>query len=129
MPDGNITAIIQGRKRFEIEEFIQEEPYFKAKINRLDENRPNKNDKEFGAIVDSVKDLALQIINESPNIPSEATLAIKNIESPSFVINFVASNMNISLDDKQSLLEEIDLKVRANKSLEFLTKELQILEN
>jgi len=128
MPDGNITAIIQGRKRFEIEEFIQEEPYFKAKINRLDENRPNKNDKEFGAIVDSVKDLALQIINESPNIPSEATLAIKNIESPSFVINFVASNMNISLDDKQSLLEEIDLKVRANKSLEFLTKELQILE-
>mgnify|MGYP001484581177 CR=1 FL=1 len=128
MPDGNITAIIQGRKRFEIEEFIQEEPYFKAKINRLDENRPDKNDKEFGAIVDSVKDLALQIIDESPNIPSEATLAIKNIESPSFVINFVASNMNISLDDKQSLLEEIDLKVRANKSLEFLTKELQILE-
>mgnify|MGYP001392901659 CR=1 FL=1 len=128
MPDGNITAIIQGRKRFEIEEFVQKEPFFKAKINRLDESRPVKNDKEFGALVDSVKDLALQIIEESPNIPSEATLAIKNIESPSFVINFVASNMNISLIEKQGLLEEIDLKVRANNALEFLTKELQMLE-
>ena len=128
MPDGNITAIIQGRKRFEIEEFVQTDPYFKAKINRLDERRPEKNNKEFGALVDSVKDLALQIIEESPNIPTEATMAIKNIESPSFVINFVASNMNISLAEKQILLEEIDLKVRANNALGFLTKELQILE-
>jgi len=128
MPDGNITAIIQGRKRFEIEEFVQTDPYFKAKINRLDEKRPEKNNKEFGALVDSVKDLALQIIEESPNIPTEATMAIKNIESPSFVINFVASNMNISLAEKQILLEEIDLKVRANNALGFLTKELQILE-
>tara|TARA_B100000809_G_scaffold35114_1_gene30729 strand:- start:5472 stop:7892 length:2421 start_codon:yes stop_codon:yes gene_type:complete len=128
MPDGNITAIIQGRKRFEIEEFVQTEPYFKAKVNRLDEKRPENNDKEFGALVDSVKDLALQIIEESPNIPSEATLAIKNIESPSFVINFVASNMNISLSEKQILLEEVDLKVRASNALGFLTKELQMLE-
>ena len=128
MPDGNITAIIQGRKRFEIEEFVQTDPYFKAKINRLDEKRPEKNNKEFGALVDSVKDLALQIIEESPNIPTEATMAIKNIESPSFVINFVASNMNISLAEKQILLEEVDLKVRANNALGFLTKELQMLE-
>jgi ATP-dependent Lon protease len=128
MPDGNITAIIQGRKRFEIEEFVQTDPYFKAKINRLDEKRPEQNNKEFGALVDSVKDLALQIIEESPNIPTEATMAIKNIESPSFVINFVASNMNISLAEKQILLEEIDLKVRANNALGFLTKELQMLE-
>ena len=128
MPDGNITAIIQGRKRFEIEEFVQTEPYFKAKVNRLDEKKPENNDKEFGALVDSVKDLALQIIEESPNIPSEATLAIKNIESPSFVINFVASNMNISLSEKQILLEEVDLKVRASNALGFLTKELQMLE-
>jgi|TARA_B110000196_G_scaffold120603_1_gene104558 ATP-dependent Lon protease len=128
MPDGNITAIIQGRKRFEIEEFVQIEPYFKAKVNRLDEKKPENNDKEFGALVDSVKDLALQIIEESPNIPSEATLAIKNIESPSFVINFVASNMNISLSEKQILLEEVDLKVRASNALGFLTKELQMLE-
>ncbi len=128
MPDGNITAIIQGRKRFEIEEFVQTEPYFKANVNRLNEKRPEKNDKEFGALVDSVKDLALQIIEESPNIPSEATMAIKNIESPSFVINFVASNMNISLTEKQGLLEEVDLKVRASNALGFLTKELQMLE-
>ncbi|MEC8852860.1 MAG: LON peptidase substrate-binding domain-containing protein, partial [Bacteroidota bacterium] len=128
MPDGNITAIIQGRKRFEIEEFMQTDPYFKAKINRLDEKKPENNNKEFGALVDSVKDLALQIIEESPNIPSEATMAIKNIESPSFVINFVASNMNISLAEKQILLEEVDLKVRANNALGFLTKELQMLE-
>jgi ATP-dependent Lon protease len=128
MPDGNITAIIQGRKRFEIEEFVQTEPYFKANVNRLNEKRPEKNDKEFGALVDSVKDLALQIIEESPNIPSEATMAIKNIESPSFVINFVASNMNISLTEKQGLLEEIDLKARASNALGFLTKELQMLE-
>ncbi len=128
MPDGNITAIIQGRKRFEIEEFVQTDPYFKAKINRLDQKRPEKNDKEFGALVDSVKDLALQIIEESPNIPTEATMAIKNIESPSFVINFVASNMNISLAEKQILLEEVDLKIRANNALGFLTKELQMLE-
>ena len=128
MPDGNITAIIQGRKRFEIEEFVQTDPYFKAKINRLDEKRPEQNNKEFGALVDSVKDLALQIIEESPNIPTEATMAIKNIESPSFVINFVASNMNISLAEKQILLEEVDLKVRANNALGFLTKELQMLE-
>jgi len=128
MPDGNITAIIQGRKRFEIEEFVQTDPYLKAKINRLDEKRPEQNNKEFGALVDSVKDLALQIIEESPNIPTEATMAIKNIESPSFVINFVASNMNISLAEKQILLEEVDLKVRANNALGFLTKELQMLE-
>jgi ATP-dependent Lon protease len=128
MPDGNITAIIQGRKRFEIEEFVQTEPYFKAKVNRLNEKRPENNDKEFGALVDSVKDLALQIIQESPNIPTEATMAIKNIESPSFVINFVASNMNISLIEKQRLLEEVDLKIRANNALGFLTKELQMLE-
>ena len=128
MPDGNITAIIQGRKRFEIEGFVQTEPYFKAKENRLDEKRPENNDKEFGALVDSVKDLALQIIEESPNIPTEATMAIKNIESPSFVINFVASNMNISLIEKQGLLEEVDLKIRANNALGFLTKELQMLE-
>jgi ATP-dependent Lon protease len=82
----------------------------------------------FEALVDSVKDLALQIIEESPNIPTEATMAIKNIESPSFVINFVASNMNIRLAEKQILLEEIDLKVRANNALGFLTKELQMRE-
>jgi len=127
MPDGNITAIIQGRKRFELGEIVQEEPYFKANVTELVEAKPHTN-KEFEALVDSVKDIALDIIELSPNIPSEATIAIKNIESPSFVINFVSSNMNISLKEKQELLENTDLFDRANKALSLLTKELQMLE-
>ena len=128
MPDGNITAVIQGRKRFEITEIVQKDPYFKAKVVDLKEVKPEKKDEEFGALVSSVKDLALRIIDESPNIPTEAAIAIKNIKNSSFVINFVSSNMNIGLTEKQSLLEEVDLKKRAILVLELLTKELQILE-
>ncbi|MGY8987017.1 MAG: LON peptidase substrate-binding domain-containing protein, partial [Flavobacteriales bacterium] len=128
MPDGNITAIIQGRKRFELGETVQTEPYYKANVTELIEAKPKKSNKEFNALVDSVKDLALDIIELSPNIPTEAKIAIKNIESPSFVLNFVSSNMNISLKEKQSLLENTDLNDRANKALALLTKELQMLE-
>jgi ATP-dependent Lon protease len=128
MPDGNITAVIQGRKRFEIAEIIQKDPYFKAKVVDLKEVKPEKKDEEFSALVSSVKDLALRIIDESPNIPAEAAIAIKNIKNSSFVINFVSSNMNIGLTEKQSLLEEVDLKKRAILVLELLTKELQMLE-
>ena len=128
MPDGNITAVIQGRKRFKIEEMVQNDPYYKARIMDLKEIKPEKNDQEFSALVSSVKDLALRIIDESPNIPAEAAIAIKNIKNTSFIINFVASNMSISLSEKQALLEEVDLKKRAIKVLELLTKELQLLE-
>ena len=128
MPDGNITAVIQGRKRFKIEAMVQNEPYFKAKVTDLSEVKPERNDEEFSALVSSVKDLALRIIDESPNIPSEAAIAIKNIKNTSFAINFVSSNMNIGLSEKQSLLEEVDLKKRAISVLELLTKELQLLE-
>jgi len=128
MPDGNITAVIQGRKRFEITEMVQKNPYFKAKVVDLKEVKPEKKDEEFGALVSSVKDLALRIIDESPNIPAEAAIAIKNIKNSSFAINFVSSNMNIGLTEKQSLLEEVDLKKRAILVLELLTKELQMLE-
>ena len=128
MPDGNITAVIQGRKRFKIEEMVQNVPYYKARITDLKEIKPEKNDQEFSALVSSVKDLALRIIDESPNIPAEAAIAIKNIKNTSFIINFVASNMSISLSEKQALLEEVDLKKRAIKVLELLTKELQLLE-
>ena len=128
MPDGNITAVIQGRKRFKIEEMVQNDPYYKARITDLNEIKPEKNDQEFSALVSSVKDLALRIIDESPNIPAEAAIAIKNIKNTSFIINFVASNMSISLSEKQALLEEVDLKKRAIKVLELLTKELQHLE-
>lgn len=128
MPDGNITAIIQGRKRFELKEIVDEEPYFKARVDEIHEIRKIHNDEEFDALVASIKDLALRIIEESPNIPTEASIAIKNIKSSSFVINFVSSNMNISLTEKQSLLEEINLKKRAVSALELITKELQMLE-
>ena len=127
MPDGNITAVIQGRKSFELDEMIETDPYYKAKIKDYVEVKPYS-DKEFDALVSSVKDLALKIIDESPNIPNEASIAIKNIKSSSFVINFVSSNMSISMLNKQNLLEEIDLKKRAIKVLELLSKELQMLE-
>jgi ATP-dependent Lon protease len=128
MPDGNITAVIQGRKRFKIEEMVQDEPYFKAKISDLQEVKPVGKDEEFEALVSSIKDLALRIIEESPNIPIEASIAIKNIKNTSFAINFVSSNMNIGLPEKQALLEEVDLKKRAISVLELLTKELQLLK-
>ena len=127
MPDGNITAVIQGRKRFELEEIITTDPYYKAKIKDYTELKPYS-DKEFDALVSSIKDIALKIIDESPNIPNEASIAIKNIKSSSFVINFVSSNMTITMLNKQKLLEEIDLKKRAIKVLELLSKELQMLE-
>ena len=107
---------------------VQNDPYYKARITDLKEIKPEKNDQEFSALVSSVKDLALRIIDESPNIPAEAAIAIKNIKNTSFIINFVASNMSISLSEKQALLEEVDLKKRAIKVLELLTKELQHLE-
>ena len=128
MPDGNITAIIQGRKRFQLHDMIEKDPFYKARIVELFEEKPSNKDKEFGALVDSIKDMALSIIELSPNIPSEANIAIKNIESPSFLINFISSNMNISLNEKQGLLENMDLHKRARKALSLLTKELQMLE-
>jgi len=128
MPDGNVTVILQGQKRFEIEELTTEIPYMKATIKEVEDNRPRKNDKEFSAIIESVKELATAIIEESPNIPSEATFAIKNIGSPSFLINFVSSNMNLSVQEKQELLSVNDLKERALKALKFMNIELQKLE-
>ena len=128
MPDGNITVVIQGRKRFKIDKMMQNDPYFKAKITELKEIKNNSKDEEFSALVASVKDLSLKIIDLSPNIPSEAAIAIKNIKNNSFIINFVSSNMNINLSEKQFLLEEIDLKKRAISALELLTKQLQMQE-
>ncbi|WP_452224696.1 endopeptidase La [Lacinutrix chionoecetis] len=128
MPDGNTTVIIQGKKRFSVAEVITEEPYINATIREVAEAKPAKKNKEFQAIIDSIKDLALQIIKDSPNIPSEASFAIKNIESDSFLINFVSSNMNLPVKDKQKLLETNDLKTRALETLKFMNTELQKLE-
>lgn len=128
MPDGNTTVIIQGKKRFQVAEVITEKPYINATIREVPEARPSKNNKEFDAIIESIKDLALQIIKDSPNIPSEASFAIKNIESNSFLINFVSSNMNLTVNEKQSLLEINDLKERALATLKFMNVEFQKLE-
>ncbi len=128
MPDGNVTVILQGKKRFEIEAVITEKPYIKASVKEVSEKRPGKHDTEFLAILDSIKELAIQIIKESPNIPSEATFAIKNIESQSFLINFVTSNMNLSVKEKQDLLAVNVLKERALETLRYMNIELQKLE-
>ncbi len=127
MPDGNTTVIIQGKKRFKVKEITQKEPYLKAKIKEFNQlQKPSG--KGFDALVASIKDLASQIIEQSPTIPTEATFAIKNIESPTFLINFIASNMKADVVTKQSLLEIPELNERANLLLEHLTKELQLLE-
>ena len=128
MPDGNITVIIQGRKLIELHQIVQEEPYLKAIVKELSEEKPGKKDEEFIALVDSIKDIALQIVKESPNIPSEAQLAIQNIESPSYLVNFVCSNMDVDMEKKQDLLQIFNLKERSEKTLAIISKELQRLE-
>ncbi len=128
MPDGNTTVIIQGKKRFQLKEVVQHEPYLKASILPFEEIKPEKNEKEFLALVASLKDMALQIIQKSPNIPSDAAFAIRNIESPSFLINFISSNMNAPVAEKQRMLEVADLRDRATFVLQYLSKELQMLE-
>ena len=128
MPDGNTTVIIQGQKRFDIQEFTQEDPYFKAVVSSFQETKPSKGDKEFAALVESVKDVALQIIKDSPNIPSEASFAIKNIQSNSFLVNFVASNMNIDVKEKQKLLEQPNLEERTKTSLVHLNHEINMIQ-
>lgn len=129
MPDGNTTVIIQGKKRFEIERFIQDEPYFRANIKDLTDFDKNlARDEHFMALIASLKDLAIQIIKQSPNIPSEAAFALKNIDSPFFLVNFVSSNLNIELPEKQRLLEMPDLMKRANDVLSALARELHMLE-
>ncbi len=128
MPDGNVTVIIQGKKRFKIAEVLTEEPYLNATVREVPEARPAIKNKEFNAIIESIKDLALQIIKDSPNIPTEASFAIKNIQSDSFLVNFVSSNMNLSVSEKQKLLEINNLKDRALATLKYLNIELQKLE-
>ena len=127
MPDGNVTVIIQGKKRFSIEQILSEEPYITAKIKEIPELKPEKNNKEFGATIESIKDIALKIIEENPNIPSEASFAIKNIQSDSFLVNFVCSNMNLSVDEKYKILNTSDLNERALMCLKQMNVELQRL--
>jgi len=128
MPDGNTTAIIQGKKCFRMEMQIQEEPYIKSKVAPHEPQKLFKTNRQFHALISSLKDLSIQIIQQSPNIPSDAAFAIKNIESPSFLVNFISSNLNSEVSEKQKLLESLDLTERATTVLALLTKELQEIE-
>jgi len=128
MPDETTSIIIQGKKRFQVESFVSEEPYFVAKTTALSDVKPESKDREYEAIVGSLKDLSLRIIKLSSNIPPEASFAVKNIESSSFLINFICSNSDVELNDKQKLLQESNLKTRGTRLLEHLSKEIQILE-
>ena len=128
MPDGNTTVIIQGKKRFEIDELVQHEPYLKARVKEAKEDKDVDDPKEFSAIIESVKDQALEVIKENPMLPSEASFAIKNIQSDSFLVNFISSNMELSVMQKQVILEKDNLKERALLTLKNLNKELQKLK-
>ncbi|MFO7978353.1 MAG: endopeptidase La [Bacteroidales bacterium] len=128
MPDGNTTVIIQGKKRFEMHELVELEPYFRARVSNFDQAKKGKVDQRFKALISTIKDLAIQIVRVSPNIPSEGEFALKNIESPTFLVNFISSNLNISVGEKQKLLEVQDLVSRANIVLGHLTRELQVVE-
>jgi len=128
MPDGNTTVIIQGKKPFEIAQYTQEEPYLKADIKPTGWVKPETGDPEFSAIVESIKDLAYKIIKNNPNLPSEASFAIKNIESNAFLVHFVSANLSIDVAQKQALLEMTDLKARAMAVLGYMDVELQKLQ-
>ncbi|QIL38414.1 endopeptidase La [Pedobacter sp. HDW13] len=127
MPDGNTTVIIQGKQRFSLIEEVQNEPYIKAVVKKFEEQK-HKADKEFKTLIASIREMSAQIIQLSPNIPSEASIALKNIESNSFLINFISSNMNAEMADKQKILEMDKLQERAQKVMELLMVELQMLE-
>ncbi len=127
MPDGNTTVIIQGKKRFKLIDLIEKSPYLKASVQAYEVGEVPK-DEKFSALVDSIKDMAIRIIESSPNLPSEATFAIKNIESSSFLINFIASNMNAEVAQKQQLLEEPNIRKRAQILLQHIHKEFKLLE-
>tara|TARA_R110000868_G_scaffold45958_1_gene152164 strand:- start:1910 stop:4360 length:2451 start_codon:yes stop_codon:yes gene_type:complete len=128
MPDGNTTVIIQGKKRFEVAEVLTEKPYMTATIREAKEERPDPMNPEFMAIIESVKELALKIIKDNPNIPSDASFAIKNIQSNSFLVNFVSSNLSVDVKTKQELLEIPSLQERALAMLKYMNVELQKLE-
>ncbi len=128
MQDGGTTIIIQGKKRFELVSMKEEDPFFKAAINVLVEEKVSPADQNFQAYLSTIKDLATQIIQLSPNFPSEAALILKNIESPLFLINFVSSNLNVELPEKQGLLAEHSITQRAEKLIQFLQQELQFVE-
>jgi ATP-dependent Lon protease len=128
MPDGSTTAIIQGRKRMILGDMISDDPYFLAKVSPIPETKPDPASKDFETIVGSLRDLSLKIIKLNPNISPEASFAIKNIENSVYLINFICSNTDIKIQDKQRLLEVSNMRDRGYMLLEYLVQEIQVLE-
>jgi ATP-dependent Lon protease len=128
MPDGGTTVIIQGRRRFKVAGIVSEDPYFKARIELLTDEEIPRNEEDFEAYVSNIKELATQIIQLSPNIPSEASIILKNIENPSFLIHFISSNLNTDLKEKQQLLKLNNIEARADLLMQLLQRELQFAE-
>src|SRR6266576_772720 len=125
MPDGSITVIIQGKCRFKVNRVIQYKPYIKVEYIILNENIPTDKDEEYNALIEAIKDLSIKVVQENPNLPSEIGFALKNIENNYFLVNFISTNMNLSIKDKQSLLEQNNMKNRAMEAFRFLTIEYQ----
>lgn len=128
MPDDTISVIIQGKRRFEVVDFVEKDPYYMAQVNYVQEEKTGAEDQNFKAIVGSLKDLSLKIVKLSAAIPHEVSFAIKNIDNSSFLINFICSNSDISPAEKQNLLEIGDIYQRAVKLLEVLSSQVQMLE-
>ncbi len=128
MPNGNLTVILNGLQKIEVHEYIATQPYFKARVSALRDSTPDLKSVEFEALVDSIRDTALGIINISPSMPKEAAFAIKNIDSKRGIINFICSNMELADEDRQALLEAPGLLARARKLLEILIREQQLAE-
>lgn len=128
MPDGNTSVIIQGKKRFEMEHITEMAPYIKAKVKVLQDAKPAESTPEFEAIVESLKDIAIKIAKNSSNTPPEATFAVRNIENPEFLINFVSANANISVSEKQGLLKINEIRERGLQAITYLVRELQLVE-
>ena len=128
MPNGNLTVILHGLEKIEIGEYLTSEPYFTATVTVLKDSSPAANNVEFEALVESIKDVALNIINITPNMPKEASFAIKNIDSRRGIINFICSNLDLEDADRQRLLEAPGLLARARRLLEILIREQQLAE-
>jgi ATP-dependent Lon protease len=128
MPDGSTSVIIQGKRRFEVMDYLEEFPYFRAQVSLLDEILPKENSAEFNAVVGSLKDLSIKVAQYSSNVPPEATFAVKNIENSTFLINFICSNTDLEVEEKQTLLEIADVRERGIQAISYLVKEVQMLE-
>jgi ATP-dependent Lon protease len=128
MPDGSTSVIIQGKRRFEVREYIQEFPYFKATVTPLEDVLPKDDTVEFSAVVGSLKDLSIKIAQFSAHIPPEASFAVKNIENSTFLINYICSNADLKVEEKQSMLCIGDLKERGVQAITYLVREVQMAE-